>query len=115
MDNSDKLAAWTSARGTRNPVLEMLRYEFDSSDPFGSALNAHFDIAECLYRHGAEIPADWEFSPGLAAEHELDDDASYFATELDLMMRQGHYSNLIHAGNVLMRYVAQCKLAGLDY
>jgi hypothetical protein len=99
----------------RNPVLDLLRDSFDSYDPYGSALMAHFDIAECLHRNGAPIPAEWDFSPGLAAECDLDEDASYFATEVDLMQRQGHYSNLVHAGNVLMRYVAQCKISGLDY
>ena len=103
-------------KGTNtNPVLDLFREDFDSYDPFGSALNAQFDIAECLFRHGAAVPSEWQFSPGLAAQRELGEDASSFALDIDLMMREGHVSNLIHAGTVLMRYVAQCKLAGKDY
>lgn len=99
-----------------NPVLDLLREDWDSYDPFGSALMAQFDIAECLYRHGATVPADWEFSPGLGAGNDLDEEeASYFASQIDLLMRSGYERQLIHAGTVLMRYVAQCKLSGLDY
>lgn len=100
-----------------NPVLDLYRSDaHDSTDPWGSALNAQFDIAECLHRHGADVPAEWQFSPGLAAQHDLDtEDASWFALEIEEMMLQGHYSNLVHAGTVLMRYVAQCELAGKSY
>jgi hypothetical protein len=100
-----------------NPVLDMFRSEqFDSSDPWGSALSAQFDIAECLFRYGVPVPEHWEFSPGLAAGGELtEDDSSWFAMELDLLMRQGHVSNIIHAGNVLARYVALCESEGLAY
>jgi hypothetical protein len=98
-----------------NPVLDAFREAFDSYDPWGSALSAHFDIAECLYRHGVPVPSEWEFSPGLAAQQELGEDASMFAIDCDLFMSSGYVSNLIHAGNVLQRYKAQCVLAGKDY
>lgn len=109
---------WMSARGTRNPVLEVLRDNFDSHDPWGSALSAHFDIAECLYRNGADVPAAWEFRPSPminVGEPPAEDEESIFYADIDLLLRTGHYSNLIHAGNVLVRYLAQCKLAGMDY
>jgi hypothetical protein len=48
-----------------NPVLDVLRDSWDAYDSWGSTLSAHFDIAECLYRYGAEIPDEWEFSPGM--------------------------------------------------
>lgn len=99
-----------------NPVLELFRTEqFDPYDKWGSALNAQFDIAECLFRYGATIPDDWEFSTGLAAGSELAEDASWFAMEIDLLMRQGHVSNIRHAGEVLKRYVALCEREGLSY
>lgn len=100
-----------------NPVLDLFRDSFDDYDPWGSALSAHFDIAECLYRHGAPVPAEWEFrpSPFLQVGSELDEDASMFAVDIDLLMRTGHYSNLVHAGNVLQRYEAQLELAGKSY
>lgn len=99
-----------------NPVIDLFRTEcFDPSDPWGSALNAQFDIAECLFRYGAYIPENWEFSPGLGAGQELGEDASWFAIELDLLMRQGHVTNIRDAGNVLKRYVHICELAGRSY
>lgn len=102
-----------------NPVLDMYKsYCHDPSDPWVSALNAQFDIAECIYRHGGEVPAEWEFTPSpvLHVGSELfEEDASFFALDIDLMMRTGHYSNLVHAGTVLMRYIAQCELAGRNY
>lgn len=99
-----------------NPVLDLFREEFDSLDPWGSALNAQFDIAECLTRYGVDIPAHWEYSPGLSASYEPHEDTStWFAMELDVLMRQGHEQNIIHAGNVLCRYVALCESEGLSY
>lgn len=106
-------------KGTNtNPVLDALRDSFDGGDAWGSALSAHFDIAECLYRNGATVPEAWEFwpSPFLNVGDPLDpEDASYFAEQIESMMRQGQERNLIHAGNVLMRYCIQLKLAGQDY
>jgi hypothetical protein len=106
-------------KGTNtNPVLDALRDSFDAYDAWGSALSAHFDIAECLYRNGAQVPEAWEFrpSPMLNVGDPLDpEDCSYFAEQIEHMMREGQVSNLIHAGNVLARYVHLLKLAGKDY
>jgi hypothetical protein len=113
-----KQEQWMSARGTRNPVLEAFRDFFDGGDPWGSTLSAHFDIAECLYRHGVEVPAEWEYRPSPmieVGEFPEDDDASLFYSEIEVLLVQGHVTNLIHAGNVLARYAAQLKLAGYDY
>jgi hypothetical protein len=100
-----------------NPVLDLFREDFDSYDAWGSVLSAHFDIAECLYRNGCDVPEEWEFSPSpflMPGQGPTDDD-SMFYIDIDLMLRRGHYSNLVHAGNVLMRYAAQLRLAGMDY
>ncbi len=105
-------------KGTNtNPVLDALRDSFDEYDSWGSALSAHFDIAECLYRNGAEVPAAWEFrpSPFLNVGDPLGEECSYFAEQIEFMMTQGQMSNLVHAGNVLMRYCHLLKLAGKDY
>lgn len=119
---NDQQKQWMSARGTRNPVLEALRDNFDSHDPWGSVIEAHFQICYTLLRYNASIPEDWQFRAGAYAPQEDDNDpdnedgeGSLFGWECDLLMRQGHYSNLIHAGNVLARYAAQLKLAGKDY
>jgi hypothetical protein len=117
-----KLEQWMSARGTRNPALEAFRDNFDAYDPWGSTLEAQFQICFTLLRGGADIPAAWGFSPGAFSPAADDNDpdnedgeGSLFGWECDLILRQGGYSNLIHAGNVLERYAAQLKLAGKDY
>lgn len=102
-----------------NPVMDMFRSEaFDPSDPWGSALGAQFDIAECLTRHSGTVPEEWDYRPAAsvqAGKDIVEDDSSYFALELDLMIRQGHVRNIIDAGNVLRRYVHICELAGHSY
>jgi hypothetical protein len=117
-----KLEQWMSARGTRNPVLEAFRDNFDAYDPWGSTIEAQFQICFTLLRYEAQIPAAWEFSPGAFKPTMEDNDpdnedgeGSLLGLEFDILMREGHYSNLIHAGNVLVRYAAQLKLAGMDY
>jgi len=122
MTKEEKLAQWMSARGTRNPALEILRDHFDGGDPWGSAIEAHFQICYSLARGGAEIPASWEFRLGAFVPSEDDNDpdnedgdGSLLGYEFDLLLRQGHYRNLIHAGEILSRYAAQLKLAGRDY
>jgi hypothetical protein len=122
MDNNEKLAMWHSARGTRNPAIEALRDNFDGGDPWGSTMEALFQLCYTLARGGAEIPASWEFSPGAWVPSEDDNDpdnedgdGSLLGWEFDLLLREGHYRNLIHAGEILNRYAAQLKLAGLDY
>lgn len=119
-----KLEQWMSARGTRNPALDVFRDHFDPYDPWGSVVEAQFQICYTLVRHAAEVPAAWQFYPG-AWVPEMDDndpeapgmarEGSLLGWEFDLIMREGGYSNLIHAGTVLERYAAQLKLAGKDY
>lgn len=106
-----------------NPVLDAFRiYGYDPYDVYSSVVEAHFQICFTLLRYDAHIPADWEFSAGAFVPEEDDNDpekedaengeGSLLGWEFDLLMRQGHYSNLIHAGNVLERYAAQLRLAG---
>lgn len=120
MDNRE---TWMSARGTRNPALEVFRDHFDAFDPWGSVIEAHFQICYTLARFDAAIPDEWEFSLG-AFVPDLDDnnpdnsdspDGSLLGWEFDLLLLQGNYRNLIHAGNVLARLAAQYRLAGRDY
>lgn len=122
MNNSEKLAQWMSARGTRNPALEVFRDHFDSYDPWGSVIEAQFQICFTLLRGGADIPSAWQFSPGAFTPKADDNDpeqedgeGSLLGWEFDLILREGGYSNLIHAGTVLERYAVQMKLAGMDY
>lgn len=103
----------------QNPVIALFLNEaYDPYDLWGSTVSATFDIAECLYRNGADVPAEWEFrpSPMIEVGDELDEDeASMFALDIDLMLRGGHYRNLVHAGTILVRYANLLKLAGMDY
>ena len=100
-----------------NPVIDVARDYIDAHDPWGSALNLCFDICETLVRHGVPVPTDWEYSPGaFTGEGELDEDNdSPFCFELDFYMRHGHVSNILHAGEVLSRYVRILELAGKSY
>lgn len=113
----------------KNPVLEFLRDSFDEYDPWGSALGAHFDIAECLYRHDQEIPEWWEFrpSPLLDAGDTFDPEwEGYFAAGLEAWATgdlpfwahpdsKATFDDMRHAGNVLARYCNLLRLAGKDY
>ena len=106
-------------KGTNtNPVLDLFRESFDPYDPWGSVVSAMFDIAECLYCAGASIPEEWEFTPSPALQVGTvrdPDEVSMFAVDIDLLLRTGHYSNLIHAGNVLQRYAHLLDLEGRSY
>lgn len=105
-----------------NPVLDTFRENFDGGDPWGSTIEAHFQVAYTLMRHGVDVPADWQFSPGMFVP-DLEDnnpdnedgEGSYIGWQFDLLMREGHVSNLIHAGNVLARYAFHLSMAGYDY
>lgn len=125
-DLTAKQIQWLEARETRNPVLEAFRDSFDSYDPWGSVLEAHFQICYTLVRHGAKdsIPADWEFGLG-AFQPTMDDnnpdvwdedsDGSLLGWEFDLIMREHGAAPLIHAGNILSRYANLLRLDGKDY
>jgi hypothetical protein len=72
---NEKLEQWMSARGTRNPVIEVFRsFGYDPYDPWGSTVEAQFQICYTLMRGGAEIPAAWQFSPGAWTPSEDDND-----------------------------------------
>jgi len=77
-------------------------------DPYGSAMNLWFKVAETIYHvHGYNaVPASWEFSPGAAARLDTDE------------VREVYYlsvKHLVAIGNLLERYVQQLKLAGKTY
>lgn len=114
---------WMSARGTRNPVIEVFRsFGYDPYDPWGSTIEAQFQICYTLLRGGADIPAAWQFSPGAFVPTADDNDpdnedgeGSLLGWEFDLILREGGYRNLIHAGNILERYATLLKSEGKDY
>lgn len=119
---NSKQEQWMSARGTRNPAMEIIRDHLDSYDAWGSALEAHFQICYTLTRGGVEVPEAWDFHPGMFVPEDDDNDpenedgeGSLLGWELDLLLREGHVRNLIEAGNILGRYTALLELAGHSY
>lgn len=89
-------------------------------DPWGDTMGVWFGIAETLYRDYEDIPADWQFRPSpviVQGDPPDDDDDSWPECEIASLYFGGHVTadELRHAGNVLTRYAAQLKLAGLDY
>ena len=55
----------------------------DEGDLWGSAVGALFDICDALYRMDEEIPADWQYSPGMGAGEPLSfEHSGAFAWEL---------------------------------
>lgn len=124
-DLTEKQIQWLSARETRNPALETFRDHFDSYDPWGSVVEAHFQLAYTLVRHGAKVPEAWEFQLG-AFRPTMDDnnpdvqdedsDGSLLGWEFDQIMREeGGEAHIVHAGNVLARYAHLLSMAGMDY
>lgn len=109
-----QLDQWLSARPTRNPILETMRDSFDGGDPWGSTMGWCFAIADVVTEIDAsQVPSEWEFrqSP-MGANTE-----AYEYQEILETMRDSGASlyDLIDAGNVLTRYAAQLKLAGMAY
>lgn len=119
---NSKQEQWMSARGTRNPVIELIRDDIDSYDVYGSVVEAHFQICFTLVRGGVEVPEAWGFSAGMFTPKDDDNDpenedgdGSLLGWELDLLLRDGHYRDLIQAGEILSRYAALLELAGQGY
>jgi hypothetical protein len=110
MSNDEKLAQWLSARHTRNPILEIMRDSFDGGDAWGSVMEWWFAIADYLTDLDPDsVPQDWQFR-----QSPIGSDVDSYAYQM-LANEQPTAEQLIHAGNVLSRYAAQLKLAGMDY
>lgn len=103
---------------TANPVLDLVRDSFDGGDPYGSAILAWFAVADVAYVVGVYIPADWQYRPGaFLSEERLRGEGDYLAIEILDNLDRGLITEgqLIHAGEVLARYVGFCKRAGVGY
>jgi hypothetical protein len=108
-----------------NPVIDYVRDWWDSGDPWGTAINALFDLAEVMYAAGIPIPAELEYQHGAYESETVEE----MATESD--DGQTPYGVFVFAseylaGNIterdmrlaaltLNRYVDACRAAGLDY
>lgn len=98
----------------KNPVLALLRQDFDPGDRWGSAWSALFSVADTIW-HCADVstPSHWAFRHASFCDG-LDD---YNASELRSMHRAGEITDgdLIHAGTVLDRLLTLYDREGSSY
>lgn len=97
----------------RNPILCLMRdSEGWSIDRWEMATETHFIIADAMWHAGISIPSAWGYHHGLCLNGPSDG-----TLELLGMLDRWEIEedDLTHAGNVLSRYCALLKSAGLDY
>ena len=108
-----------------NPVIDYVSDRWDGGDPWGTAINALFDLAEVMYAAGIPIPAELEYQHG-ACEPETveemaienpDGQTPYGVFEFASAYVSGEITenDMRLAALTLNRYVALCRDAGLDY
>ena len=79
-------------------------------DPWGTTLEALFQIAATLYDNGFEVPSAWEFRPAQISSKQAEPDSYWFELLSDLSEE-----NLIVLGNFANRYSDLLRQAGKDY
>lgn len=82
----------------------------DPGDPWGSAMQWWFAVAESLtFTHGSDVPAHWEFRPSpIQTETDQDSLEAEFCDNADP-------DDLERFGNLLCRYADALKCAGYSY
>jgi hypothetical protein len=94
-------------------TLKQLKYELRMGDinydPWGTAMAALFDVAAELWWRGEDVPAHWEYSPGMVDDPRDRDSCFYeLATETDT-------ETLTQFGNLLERFVRNHDRVGNSY
>ena len=84
-------------------IRSEFRLGYDSYDKWGSVLMAFFNVAETLDAWGEDVPAEWEFSPGLG-----EPEAAEWLDGFDA-------DTLVDFGNVLNRWSNLLRSRGDDY
>lgn len=84
----------------------------DGHDPFGAGIGVAFDCALELYRQGEEVPAEWEFSPGMGMTPETVDPEEYQYRE-EIEGRPADWLRLV--GNVAAKVMDAATRLGFDY
>jgi hypothetical protein len=99
----------------KRAALDAVRMDDYKYDPWGTCMMHWFGVANVLYSEFGEVPADWEFRPGMGAG-EIDSEESPDYQYLE-SLRAGELTenDLIYAGNVLSRWSNRLKRAGRDY
>lgn len=78
-------------------------------DPWGDCMHWLFTIADHLHFNEGETPADWQYRPSpLGPTNDPDDYVTGIVSEAET-------AALIDFGNMLNRYAAMMKAAGMDY
>jgi len=79
------------------------RLRYDPHDGWGCVIGAFFEVAETLYAWGEDVPAEWEFRPGLG-----EPEAAEWLDGFDA-------DTLVDFGNVLDRWSDMLRARGDDY
>lgn len=92
-------------------VLRLIREDDFRYDPYGTAMSWWFAIADYLHDHDPDaIPA---YRPSPVGTH--DDTHEYNMLSILVDARDASTDTLVHAGNVLARYVDMLARYGRSY
>lgn len=71
--------------------------DFDGHDPYGSCMDLWFGIADELYHRGADVPAEWEFTPSPFGIDTDNANRAYITNWSDDLLRLvGGYANQLY-------------------
>lgn len=107
---------------TTNPVLQVLRENFDSGDKWGSNIGFLFALCDIATDYGIPVPAELEFSQGMGGSNT----ESYEYRAIEGLLKDGDYiyapltperfqKSVEHALKVCGRYDSLLRLAGENY
>ena len=99
------------AEGYTN-IMELVRMDDIGYDPWGTAMQHWFGIANVLTVNVYDVPAHWQYRPGADETTEEWPDSEY-----QWLLDEGYVTadDLRRAGNVLARYARACERAGRSY
>lgn len=92
----------------------------DDTDVYGWAIGWQFSIADVLAIRDHEVPAAWEYRPGLMVMNGEEDELAESTYEASILMDMLDAQEITpgamrYWGTVLARYIDLCRLAGRDY
>lgn len=94
-------------------IMSLVRMS-DFDDPWGTAMEWCFSLAETVYVETGDILPDFDPSPALTGRNAVD---TYPALELLEMLDGAHctIADMKQAFTVMSRYEEWCRLAGRNY
>lgn len=106
----------------RNPILSVLRENFDSGDKWGSNIRFLFCLCDIAVDYGIPVPGELQFSQGLGGS----DTEAYEYQAIEGLLKDGEYiyapltqqqfdRHVEHALKVCGRYDSLLRLAGENY